>query len=160
MDATIRQLQRTGLIGLKSRMSFARNQTKELWQSFMPRRKEIKNSLGDDLYSVEIYNETSFFRHFDPEKSFEKWAAIAVAEAKDVPTGMAALEIPAGQYAVFLYRGKASDASQAYRYIFGDWLPKSGLTLDNRPHFAVMGEKYRGDQPESEEEIWIPVNSY
>jgi len=29
--------------------------------------------------------------------------------------------------------------------------------LDNRPHFEVLGEKYKNGDPESEEEIWIPV---
>jgi AraC family transcriptional regulator len=38
-----------------------------------------------------------------------------------------------------------------------DWLPDSGFELDNRPHFAVMGEKYKRDDDASEEEIWIPV---
>jgi AraC family transcriptional regulator len=29
--------------------------------------------------------------------------------------------------------------------------------LDNRPHFEILGEKYKQGSPDSEEEIWIPV---
>jgi AraC family transcriptional regulator len=29
--------------------------------------------------------------------------------------------------------------------------------MDGRPYFALMGEKYKGEQPDSEEEFWVPV---
>ena len=29
--------------------------------------------------------------------------------------------------------------------------------LDNRPHFEVLGGKYKNNDSNSEEEIWIPV---
>lgn len=44
-----------------------------------------------------------------------------------------------------------------FRNIFGVWLPASGYTLDRRPHFEVLGEKYKNADPNSEEEIWIPI---
>jgi AraC family transcriptional regulator len=42
-------------------------------------------------------------------------------------------------------------------YIFNTWLPKSGYQLDRRPHFEILGEKYKNNNPDSEEEIWIPI---
>jgi AraC family transcriptional regulator len=51
----------------------------------------------------------------------------------------------------------ASEAPAFYQYIFNSWLPGSGYRLDNRPHFAVMGEKYKNDDPNSEEELCVPV---
>lgn len=43
-------------------------------------------------------------------------------------------------------------------YIYGSWLPNSTeYARDNRPHFEILGEKYKNNDPESEEEIWIPV---
>lgn len=44
-----------------------------------------------------------------------------------------------------------------FQYIFGTWLPASGYYLDNRPHFEILGHKYKNNDPDSEEEIWIPV---
>lgn len=59
-------------------------------------------------------------------------------------------------YAVFDYKGSSDDGS-VFKYIFNTWLPQSGYQLDNRPHFEVLGDKYRNSDPNSEEEIWIPI---
>jgi AraC family transcriptional regulator len=122
----------------------------------MPRRREIRNKTDSELYSIEVY-EPFFFNNFDPSREFEKWAAIEVSEYETVPADMETLTVPGGNYAVFLYKGPASKGAEAYQYIFGSWLPQSDFMLDNRPHFAIMGEKYKNEDPESEEEIWIPV---
>jgi AraC family transcriptional regulator len=144
------------LIGHQLTMSFINNRTLELWQDFMPRRKMITHCTGADLYSVEIYA-SGFFKNFNPNATFRKWAAVAVTDFHSIPEGMETLVIPAGQYAVFLYKGPASKGSEFYQNIFTVWLPQSGYRLDNRPHFALMGEKYKHEDPDSEEEIWIPV---
>jgi AraC family transcriptional regulator len=70
---------------------------------------------------------------------------------------MQTMTLPSGLCAVFPYKGPASAAAKTYQYIFTQWLPASAFSLGNRPHFAVMGEKYKGEDPNSEEEIWIPV---
>ena len=51
----------------------------------------------------------------------------------------------------------ASEGPETYKYIFETWLPDSDYLIDDRPHFAIMGEKYIGDSPDSKEELWIPV---
>ena len=70
---------------------------------------------------------------------------------------MQTLVAPAGLYAVFIHRGPPSEGPKTYQHIFGVWLPQSGYVLDERPHFAVMGAKYKHDAADSEEELWIPV---
>ena len=74
-----------------------------------------------------------------------------------IPQGMEPLIIPAGMYAVFLYKGSSNDGDKVFQQIFGSWLPESGYALDDRPHFEVLGEKYKNNDANSEEEIWIPV---
>jgi len=59
--------------------------------------------------------------------------------------------------AMFLYRGPASAFGQVIGQIFGQWLPNSGYSLDDRPHFEVLPKGYRMDDPNAEEEIWIPI---
>jgi len=157
MKPRIEQLRETKLIGSRVSMSFANNRTRELWQSFMSGRGEINNAVGRDLYSVEIFHDPSFFRNFNPAMKFEKWAAVKVTDHNSIPDGMESLIIPGGSYAVFHYKGKPSEAQETYRYIYAIWLPASEYTLDDRPHFALMGEKYKGENPDSEEELWIPV---
>jgi AraC family transcriptional regulator len=144
------------LVGKFLHMSFANNKTMELWQSFMPRLKVITNRTGKELYSAEVYPNL-FFNNYDVNADFEKWAAVEVSDHQHIPGGMESLVFPAGLYAVFIHKGTADKGPETYRYIFMDWLPGSGFDLDSRPHFAVMGERYRRDDDTSEEEIWIPV---
>ena len=79
--------------------------------------------------------------------------------AADCPAGMDLLELPGGLYAIFTHKGPASDAAATYNYIFREWLPVADYMLDQRPHLAVMGEKYKHQDDTSEENIWIPVRS-
>ncbi len=88
---------------------------------------------------------------------FEKWAAIEVADHNSIPEGMDSFSLESGLYAVFIHKGAASKGPETFQYIFGNWLPGSSYELDKRPHFEILGEKYKNDDPESEEEIWIPV---
>ena len=143
-------------VGLKIEMSFTKNRTHELWRSFMPRRKEIEALHEFPLFSIEQYP-AGFFNPFDSEKRFVKWAAMRVDDFISIPKGMATLISPEGLFAIFIHKGRASEGSQTYEFIFRIWLPNSGYLLDDRPHFAVMGEKYKQESSDSEEEIWIPI---
>jgi len=143
------------LVGKRLTMSLSENKTGELWKSFMPGSKEIANRVSEDLISMQIYN-TNYFIGFDPANEFEKWAAIEVKDFNNVPKGMETFTLPGGLYAVFDYKGSSTD-SNIFQYIFGSWLPNSDYLLDNRPHFEVLGEKYKNADPDSEEEIWIPI---
>jgi AraC family transcriptional regulator len=155
MKPRIEILKEKKLIGVRLTMSLANNKTGELWRSFMPRRKEIINNVSNDLISLQIYH-ANYFSAFNPSNGFEKWAAIAVSDYDNVPNDMETFILPSGLYAVFDYKGSSTDSS-IFQYIFGIWLPKSDYILDNRPHFEVLGEKYKNADPESEEEIWIPI---
>ena len=145
------------ILGKKMRMSLLDDHTVELWQFLMPRRKEIRNKLSSDLFSVHVFDENLYFKDLAPETEFEKWAAVEISEYTEVPEGMETLEIPAGLYAVFNYKGAANAAASMFQYIFETWIPASDYEIDYRPHFALMGEKYKGNDPDSEEEIWVPV---
>jgi AraC family transcriptional regulator len=153
MQPSLKTIPSKKLVGMKLVMSFADNKTGQLWQRFMPKRNEIRNNLTTDLISLQIYL-PGF--DFSPNTQFEKWAAIEVSDFEHVPDGMESLLLPEGLYAVFHYKGSSMD-TRIFQYIFGEWLPKSGYQLDNRPHFEVLGAKYKNASPDSEEEIWIPV---
>jgi len=144
------------LIGKRLTMSLSENKTGELWQSFMQRRKEIRNTISAELISLQMYDPL-YFSDFDPGTEFEKWAAAEVFDFESLPDGMETITLPGGLYAVFLHKGAASKGPETFQYIFGTWLPDSGYTLDNRPHFEVLDEKYKNEDLDSEEEIWIPI---
>lgn len=143
------------LIGTHLTMSLADNKTGELWRSFMPRRNEVLNNISTDLISMQVYK-PAHFADFKPTNEFEKWAAVEVSDFSHVPAGMQTFTLPAGLYAVFEYKGSGNDP-RIFQFIFGTWLPGSGYALDHRPHFEVLGATYKNNDPDSEEEIWIPV---
>lgn len=144
------------LIGVSLSMSFINNKTAKLWRSFMPRRKEIANNISNEMYSLQVYDE-NFFSQFNPATEFKKWALVEVTDLSTIPENMETFELEGGMYAVFYYKGNPANTAQVFSYIMREWLPQSGYTLDNRPHFEVLGEKYKNGSNESEEEIWIPV---
>ncbi|QQS30542.1 MAG: GyrI-like domain-containing protein [Sphingobacteriales bacterium] len=143
------------LVGNRLTMSFVNHKAGELWKKFMPRRKDIKNNLSNDLISMAVYK-PAHFTNFKPANEFERWATVEVSDFDHVPFGMETFVLPSGLYAVFDYKGLSTDHS-IFQYILGTWLPGSGFELDDRPHFEVLGEKYKNNDPTSEEEIWIPI---
>ena len=159
MESRIETLAEKKLIGKRMIMSFSNNKTFELWRSFMPRRKEIQNNIGAEFYSVQIYKPL-FFDNFNPTTEFEKWATIEVSDFDTVPDEMETLTLTGGLYAVFLYHGIASSAAKTFQYILGTWLQNSGYILDDRPHFEILGDKFKNEDPNSEEEIWIPIKTH
>jgi AraC family transcriptional regulator len=159
LEPRIEILPEKKFVGKRINMSFSNNKTRELWRSFMPVRREIKNIIGMELYSIEVY-EPLYFNNYNPEKEFDKWATVEVTDFEKVPDDMDTLILPRGLYAVFIHKGAAGKGPETYQYIFGTWLPASDFQLDDRPHFAVMGEKYKNDDPDSEEEVWIPVKKH
>jgi AraC family transcriptional regulator len=156
MNPKIETLLEKKLIGKKIMMSFSENKTLELWRGFMPRRQEIKNTIGSELYSLEVYP-PGYFNNFNPNTPFEKWATLEATNFDAIPNEMETIVIPTGLYAVFLHKGPASEGAKTYEHIFRTWIPNSDYIVDERPHFAVMGEKYKQDDSSSEEDIWIPI---
>jgi AraC family transcriptional regulator len=155
MTPRIVTLNEKKLIGKRLIMSFADYKAGELWKDFMPRRKEISSNLSDDLIAMTVYNPTHFL-NFKPTNEFEKWATVEVSSFDNVPADMETFILAGGLYAVFDYKGLNTDDS-IYHYIYREWIPNSGYDLDNRPHFEILGEKYKNNDPASEEEIWIPI---
>ena len=143
------------LVGMRCTMSFANYKIGDLWQSFMPRRNEISNNLTNDFISLVVYK-PSHFENFTPTNNFEKWATAEVASFDNVPGGMEKFVLPGGLYATFSYKGLNTDHS-IFQYILETWLPSSAYVLDHRPHFEILGDKYRNNDPTSEEEICIPI---
>ncbi len=146
------------LVGKRMTMCYADYRIGELWGSFMPRRKEIKNNLTNDLISLVVYAPNHFI-DFKPTNQFERWATVEVENFNIVPVELETYNLSSGLYAVFNYKGMSSEASAFFQYIYSEWVPNSDYILDDRAHFEVLGEKYKNNDPSSEEEIWIPIKA-
>ena len=153
---TIQTLPQKKLVGKSIRLSITDNKTRVLWKSFMQNRKKIHHTVGEDLYSLQVYDPL-YFKQFNPQKEFTKYALIEVSDFNDIPTDMEAFTLESGLYAVFIYKGLPQDFHKMANYIFSQWLPNSSYALDNRPHFEVLGSSYNATSTESEEEVWIPI---
>ena len=155
MPPKIKTLKSKTLIGQSEKMSMLNNSTGNLFRKFMPRRKEILNPINNNTFDLRTYPK-NYFDHFDPSIEFVKQALIEVSEVSEIPDDMEVFELVGGKYAVFHYKGLSSD-STIYQFIFSQWLPGSNYVLENRPHFEIMGEKTKLNDPNSEEEIWVPI---
>lgn len=156
MEPRIEFIKEKMLVGQHQRMSLLANTTAALWQRFMQRQKAQPFSRSAERYSVQVY-EADYFHPFRPEATFEKWAAVEATQPGTAPADLKTLLLPAGLYAVFRHYGPASAGPAMFRYILTVWLPSSTYVLDDRPHFEVLGELYKNEDPTSEEDIWIPV---
>ncbi len=155
MQPRIKILEEKKLIGKRLKMSLTNNLTGQLWGGFMPRRHEIKNNRTTEMISMQVYD-ALYDQDFKPSNTFEKWATVEVRDFDIIPKDMEPFTLPGGLYAVFDYKGSSAD-NRIFTYIFSTWLPSSEYQLENRPHFEVLGKKYKTDDPSSEEEIWIPI---
>ena len=155
LEPRIELLEDKKLVGLSKKMSLSDNKTAQLWRTFSPMINKIEGKISKERISMQIYP-PSYFQNFDPYREFIKWATVEVETFNAIPEELKVYELDGGTYAVFDYRGSSNDR-RIFEYIFGVWLPKSKYQLDDRPHFEVLGENYRNNDPTSEEEIWIPI---
>lgn len=140
-------------------MSLVDNKTYELWHGFMSQKNTIKNTVGTDFYSVQLYDKLGYFESFDPQSELTKFAGIEVTDFENIPNGFGNMTIEEGLYAVFVHKEPASKFPGTIKYIFSQWLPNSEYLLDQRAHFELLGEKYKNSLPDSEEEVWIPIKT-
>jgi AraC family transcriptional regulator len=155
----ISHIQPKKLAGMSLRMSLSENRTRELWNRFMPLRSAITNRLNADFISMQLYDLDLNFQDFTPHTSFEKWAVVEVEDFDNIPESMSRYELKGGLYAVFHHKGDETQFMRNIHSIYTEWLPASEYTFDSREHFEVLGAKYKNNDPDSEEEIWVPVKA-
>ena len=140
-------------------MLIANNKTLELWRGFIPRKKEVLHSLTVDLFCLQDFDAALEFQDYNQNTIFDKRAAIEVANFDTVHDAMETYTLPDGLYAVFLHKNAAVIGATTFQYIYGAWLPNFDYIFDKGAQFEIQGEKYKYNDPTSEEEIWIPVKT-
>ncbi len=129
----------------------------DLWNRFMPLRNSIENKIDSNLYSITKHS-NDYFNQFSPAKPFMKYAGVAVTKEVTAPNDFTCVKIEGGNYVVFNYKGSSAKANEAFNNIFTNWFPKSEFKIaTDRFHFEILGEKYKKNSDDSEEEIWIPI---
>lgn len=136
-------------------MSLANNQTAEIWKSLM--QAVVQNGLiiPAEKISMAVYP-SGYFNSFQPQMGFNKWAGYVIPSIDECPSFLESIKVHEGLYAKFHYTGKGTD-THIFEYIFREWLPASGYSVDDRPHFEVLGANYNAHAIDAEEDIFIPV---
>lgn len=129
----------------------------EAWGEFSKRSHEIQNVVAPIALGVEDYS-----RDFEMnEGGFPKYYYIScyeVSNAASIPEGMKVKDIAAGNYAVFTYEGSLAEIPKFFQFVYGEWLPSSGYTMD--PALSLDFERYPEpvtDMHNAKVEIWVPV---
>jgi AraC family transcriptional regulator len=145
------------LVGMNDDMSIVDDTTFDLWHAFMPNKKHIKNVVGKELFSLQVFTDDVTFYNFTEHTVFTKWACVEVESLEDVPENMDVLMFEGGMYLVEEHCGPSYEVKKTYSRIFKDIIPFSNFSVDKRPHFELLGENYLGRDPNSKEDIWIPI---
>ncbi len=157
MFLSVENIDYKNIIGKSLTMSRIKDRTFELWNSFMPNRNQIKNSINTNFLSIQLYNAALDYHNYNLATNYTLWAGVEVTDISTIPPGFESLTIKGGLYAVFLHKGLPSNFKQTMDYIYLEWLPQSKYAIDHRPHFEVLGDKYQNNHPDSEEEVWVPI---
>ena len=106
---------------------------------------------------MQIYYSKLDLNTFTPQTNFQNWAMLEVSSFENVPTDMKIHTLTGGMYAVFDYKGTPVHIEAFAKKVFGEIIPQSNYEVDEREHFQLLGEKYKRDSEDSEEEFWIPI---
>jgi AraC family transcriptional regulator len=156
-DPSFRTKEAFKIVGIERYTSNGIPSIREAWDQFGKRSQEIQHVVGPAAHGIEDYS-----RDFDRNKGgFPKYFYIASLEVNtlaDIPAGMVGKEIPSANYAVFSYNGPIDSLHEFFGFIYGEWMPKSGYSMD--PKLSLDFERYPErimDMNQAQIEIWVPV---
>jgi AraC family transcriptional regulator len=137
------------VIGLKYHGKNENGEVPQLWGGLGPRSGEIANVVkGNVAYGISA--------NLDAETGeFDYVAGYEVSSTESVPEGMACFEVPGGKYAVFTTT--LPKIGETFQYAYHTWLPQSDYQPAAGPDFELYGEYFDPRDPESEFEVYIPV---
>jgi predicted transcriptional regulator YdeE/DNA-binding transcriptional MerR regulator len=123
----------------------------QMWGRLNPRHDEIPNLLEGEAFGLCV-----MLNDADPGV-FEYVAGFPVAGDPQPPPGMVARSVPAQKYAVFTHRGPLEALKDTFSYVYQVWLPQSGCQHAGIMDMEVYGEKFKAFAPDSELEIYLPI---
>ncbi len=130
---------------------------RDAWHEFGNRSAEITNAVAEVAFGIEDYS-----RDFEMNQGgFPKYyyiAGLEVNSTANIPEGMKSKEIPAANYAVFSYQGPLDGLHNFFGFIYGEWMPQSGYSMD--PKLSLDFERYPDrimDMNAATLEIWVPI---
>lgn len=124
------------------------NPCPKLWEDFMKRYKEIKNTVGGTMYGLCIAT---------GECSFKYVACMEVRNFSSVPKGMVKHDVPAGKYYVHEHKGTLDKLGEAYGMLT-EKFKKEGIK-ETGIWFELYDERFKLDSDDSIMEIWCAIKT-
>jgi AraC family transcriptional regulator len=158
MNPKIVNTEEIKIIGLSIKTNLKDNKVPQLWQDYMKRDREVKNFVMPEIYLGVCINESDkSYKEFTAETAFTEIVGKAVKNFDHIPQGMTTKVVPAYKYAVFTHKGALNTLGDTYDYIYGTWLPKSGMSFGDADDFELYDGRFKMGAPDSEMDIYIPV---
>ena len=137
------------LIGSNKTYSMAtRDQIPDQWAQW--EYDKITGVVGDDVYGVS--------HGFAPESRFDYLCGLPVTTDAPVPDGQIALDIPAGDCAVYVHDGHVSGIGPLFDAIICGPGPGAGWRFCKGPQVELYGPEHDGLTGMGRVEIWMPVS--
>ena len=144
------------LVGMKERIIMPNNTIPQLWEKFMERENEIKNSRKKEWFGVADNMASETYE-------FDEIVAVEVDDFENIPVGMISMVIAPQKFLVFTHKGKIFDEngesklSKTYDYLYGKLLPSTEFELDKSFNFEIYDERYLPNNDVSEFDIYVPI---
>ena len=142
-------------VGQSIQMSLIDNLTFQLWSTFKPNIGLINHRINNHFISLQEYGGISYFSNFKFTNIFTKYALVEVSAFEN--DSFDHVRVTDTLYAVFLHKGSSENFPLTMNYILSEWLPNSLYRLADAAHFEVLDKRYKKESPDSQEEIWIPI---
>lgn len=91
-----------------------------------------------------------------PRDEYGYLAGVETALSSKVPEGMSSYIIPAGEYAYLRHKGPLSQINETFEELIA-WLRKNDYEQFDVVCFDVYDERFKGEQPESEIDMYIQI---
>ncbi len=124
----------------------------DLWAAFLPRLQEIEQRQPGVCYGLVQATAARSER-------LSYCAGAAVPSPGEVPAGMRALHIPAGEYAVFTHRGAVKDLNATVDGIYADWLLGSTRQHGGGADLEVYDHRWHPHSEEAAMDYAIPLRA-
>lgn len=144
------------LVGFTKRIVMPDNVIPKMWEEFNKRYVEVKDVINSGCYGVADNMDSEI-------NNFDETVACEVSSFKEIPEGMITKIIPKQKYLVFTHKGilftetGESKLEKTYEYIYGKLLPTLEFEVDKEFNFELYDERYKGNSPESEFDIYVPI---
>ncbi|HEV3425876.1 MAG TPA: AraC family transcriptional regulator [Paraburkholderia sp.] len=121
------------------------------WQRFVQYFGKVPGQIGNVAYGV-CYNT-------DDTGNFDYMCGVEVSDFSSVPAELSRVRVPEHRYVVFTHREHIASIRRTWNTIWNAWLPESGHTPADAPHFERYSEQFDPVTGMGGVEVWLPLKA-